>query len=62
MKSQKLLEQIMLLDNISDIKIYRINDNTSELINYNIQNSLNYIVKESYENNLQTNKTGYLFL
>ena len=62
MKSQKLLDEIMRLDNIAEMKIYRINDNSYDQIDLNIQKSLNSFVKDSYENNSKSTKTSYLFM
>jgi len=62
MKSQKLLDEIMRLDSIVEMKIYRINDNSYEQIDLNVQKSLNSFVKDRYEDNSKSSKTSYLFL
>jgi len=62
MKSQKLLDEIMRLDNIVDVKIYRINDNSSDLLNNNIQTSFSYFVKNVNANNRRTDKVENLFM
>lgn len=62
MKSKQLLEEIMRLDNIVDVKIYRINNGVSESNDFNIQQGFNDYIKETINSNSRKNKTNYLFL
>ena len=72
MMLQKLLETIMRLDNILEIKIYRINDNSNQIFektaqhnliyfSNNIKSSLNSSEKPTPGNLINTKKKDFIY-